>query len=287
MGLPSEQWGISIGSVDAASTAFFSGGSITAIDGKICHLFSSSGTLVYKASSPVTVDVFVLGGGGSSAYSWMGWDGLGKQYNSLFAGGGGSAGEWAIYSGLVISSDQTVIVGGSDTASSFGIYSAAGGQIGGQPDSSQLVAPTDGGSSVTGYGGGGASTSVPVAISNPGTGLYNGGTAYPLTSTILSSGAGAGHGGAGGNGSSTAGGTGGAGQTITGWGLAGISLGFGGSGCRLKSGSSGTAGNGLTNGAVTSGYGTGGRAETYATASSPTPRSNPGNPGVVIVRYSY
>lgn len=122
------------------------GGSITTVNGKTIHTFTS-GTGTFKCPSEKTVNVLVVGGGGG-----------GGGVNDGNAGGGGGAGALVYIENYSIAAETNydVLVGASVSASttgkpsSFGTITAIGGGRG------VMYAPTstDGGS-----GGGAASNS--------------------------------------------------------------------------------------------------------------------------------
>ncbi len=144
--VPAEDRRTGFSSVLSASAECTGGNSITKVNGKTLHTFTS-GTGVFKCPTAKTVSVLVVGGGGG-----------GGGVNDGNAGGGGGAGA-LVYNNnynIVAETDYNVSVGASVPASttgnpsSFGTITAIGGGRG------VMYAPTttDGGS-----GGGAASNS--------------------------------------------------------------------------------------------------------------------------------
>jgi hypothetical protein len=94
------------------------------IPGSLIQTFTASGTFT-PGTGVTAVDVVVIGGGGrggNSSYS------SGSPPANYFAGGGGAGGDVRVYRNVPVSGDVAVLIGGSETASSFGaLTSAAGG----------------------------------------------------------------------------------------------------------------------------------------------------------------
>lgn len=125
---------------------------ITTYTGYIVFAFKSSGTLVVDKGSPGLADVYVVAGGGTGSSGYPGGQG----------GPGGYGGGTATSPGFTITSNSPipVVIGGSDTNSSFGPLTAiGGGGVQGGVDGLSLANPGPPNSYETGsplrYAGGG------------------------------------------------------------------------------------------------------------------------------------
>lgn len=154
------------------------------VPGTLQQTFTASGTYT-PAVGVSTVNVAIIGGGGTG--------GTLGSFNALCAGGSG--GQVVVHRNVPVTGPVTVTIGGTNTASSFGTLSAAGGSVGlngasgGDDTRSAEAWPTS-------WGGGTAYQK------NGGAGVTINGTTY------------AGGGGGGNNGATSSGGSGGGGAGV-------------------------------------------------------------------------
>jgi len=239
----------------------------TVLNGYRIHTFTATGTSGFTPAATGTVEVLVVGGGGSGNQGFINAADL--------AGGGGGAGG-LVYStsypvtaekcyvvtvgggGAYVASLQTTAAKGDD--SMFGPLTAIGGGGGGQQS-------RYGGSGGSGGGGGGNSIRGGAGVLGQG---YQGGLGAPYTSGGAGAGSAGGGGGAGGPGGTPNSGP-------------GLAISISGTMVTYATGGAGAVGGGSTAtgaaGAANTGNGGGGGNGTNAGAA--------GGSGIVIVRYKY
>jgi hypothetical protein len=237
------------------------------LNGYRTHTFTATGTSGFTPAATGTVELLVVGGGGSGNQGFINAADL--------AGGGGGAGG-LVYStsypvtaekcyvvtvgagGAYVASLQTTAAKGND--STFGPLTAIGGGGGGQQS-------RYGGSGGSGGGGGGNSIRGGAGVLGQG---YQGGLGAPYTSSGAGAGSAGGGGGAGGPGGTPNSGP-------------GLAIAISGTMTTYATGGAGAVGGGSTAtgaaGAANTGNGGGGGNGTNAGAA--------GGSGIVIVRYRY
>ena len=216
------------------ASAKATGGSITNVNGKIIHTFTSSGTFARTDSTLVTADILVVGGGGGGGSRHGGGGGAGaviyKTSESIGGSpytitvGAGGDGLYAAPTGLASKGSNTTAFGYTAEGGGYGTSNgpapggpggSGGGSRGNQPG------PQTGGTASGGSGG------VNNAVSPPSGWGNIGGIGDPNGATADGGGGGGGAGLAGGNGGDDLGGAGGNGLAFD---ISGSTVYYGGGG---------------------------------------------------------
>jgi hypothetical protein len=300
---------------DNLSQITATGGTVTTSGSRYIHTFTSSGT--FTLSSPVTINILLVGGGGAGGGAGGSWEGS----------GGGGGGGVAYGTKLIPAGTYTVTVGQGGLIGSGGvpattsadfITNAVGGNSsftngsiineranGGSYGAAGCLVRTGGGGTGSGGGGGGCGGAKSGGTGSSSTaGVSSGSTSMNLTflansGALGSSGGGGGGGGAGGVGQSplgasiNVGGVGGQGFT---WSITGSTYGGGGGGGAWRDpagtlGGAGGTGGGGTGGTSNSGIGTPGLTNTGGGggggggANGTGGAGGSGGSGVVIISY--
>jgi prepilin-type N-terminal cleavage/methylation domain-containing protein len=162
--VPAEDRRTGFSSVLSASAECTGGNSITKVNGKTLHTFTS-GTGVFKCPTAKTVSVLVVGGGGGGGNVQSGW-----------AGGGGGAGGLIYQTNYSIIAEQEypvtvgalALVATTGNPSSFGNLTAQGGGRG-------VVYGSGNGGSGSGASNNGSTVAVGLGTAGQG---YNGGKSF-------------------------------------------------------------------------------------------------------------
>lgn len=262
--------------LNATATAEPLGGAITTVGGYRYHTFllNDGWSAFYTGTtSPRTVDVLYVAGGGA-----------GGRYDTGNSGGGGGAGALVATAGYSAVDICEVTVGARGSAfipagdTIFDGNTVLGGGRGGH-----LSASTPDGAA-GGSGGGGSGTTTPASGAGGGnTGGFNGGVGFGAATP--SGGGGGGSSAAGVAGTASDGGGGGAGTT---W-LNGVTYAGGGGGARTSATGAGGSGGGGSGGAGASGGGAPATADrgSGGGGSRGTGIPGAGSAGIVIIRYPF